>query len=84
MPDRVGIPFACGFIGSFLGLICGSYIIDPCLSIMIGGGTGAAMGCAFCTVSCYMNPACKKPLPIASTIEPVIHVYTGEEKYVPT
>lgn len=73
MPDRVLLPFACGFIGSLLGLIFSSALPDPCLSILIGTGTGGSIGCITCAISCTRNPPCKEPLPIASVVEPAIN-----------
>lgn len=86
MPDRICIPCMCGMIGTFLGFIISQSIIDPCLGIIIGAGTGGSLGCILTCVSCIREPPCRDPpLPIASVVEPVIvqNIYlvcSGEDK----
>jgi hypothetical protein len=85
MPDRICIPCGCAMIGTFLGFIISQSIIDPCLGIIIGAGTGGSLGCILTCVSCIREPPCKDPLPIASVVEPVIvqNIYlvcSGQDK----
>ena len=54
MSNPIGVPIACGFFGSIMGLVAGC---GQCFPVIVGGSTGASVGCVICIYSAFFGPS---------------------------
>lgn len=54
MSNPIGVPIACGFFGSIMGLVAGC---GQCFPVIVGGSTGASVGCVICIYSSFFGPS---------------------------
>jgi hypothetical protein len=85
MYNPIGVPIACGFLGSVMGLVAGC---GQCFPVIVGSATGASVGCVICIYSaCF--PSSIPVAKIADSQPTVIqNVYiissTGAPKFIGT
>ena len=86
MYNPIGVPIACGFLGSVIGLVAGC---GQCFPVIVGSGTGASVGCVICIYSaCFPSsiPVAKIADSQTTVIQNVyiIDTRTGAPKFIGT